>query len=225
MGVVAVAGLLALAPVSSTVYAATSAVTTNNTATKNDLLNADIIDESKTGSISIYKYDITAAEAAGEYKAGTYKATGEADSRVESALKDYAIEGVQFSYLRVGNVETHSVQEGTGTTVELVYEIPTDLAKILGLTGKDNVDMTGEKEENPCHNTGVYHVTRQKIMWRQKMRWNLTCMIMELKTPQRIRKQKQESLIFQRQIRTAIPMRRTCSLAYTCLWKQRFRSR
>ena len=102
MGVVAVAGLLALAPVSSTVYAATSAVTTNNTATKNDLLNADIIDESKTGSISIYKYDITAAEAAGEYKAGTYKATGEADSRVESALKDYAIEGVQFSYLRAG---------------------------------------------------------------------------------------------------------------------------
>ena len=81
----------------------------------------------------------------GEYKAGTYKATGEADSRVESALKDYAIEGVQFSYLRVGNVETHSVQEGTGTTVELVYEIPTDLAKILGLTEKDNIDMTGEK--------------------------------------------------------------------------------
>lgn len=40
--------------------------------------------------------------------------TGEADSRVKSALKDYAIEGVQFSYLRVGNVETHSVQEGTG---------------------------------------------------------------------------------------------------------------
>ena len=106
MGVVAVAGLLALAPVSSTVYAATSAVTTNNTATKNDLLNADIIDESKTGSISIYKYDLTAAEAAGDYKAGTYKATGEGDSRVESALKDYAIEGVQFSYLRVGNVET-----------------------------------------------------------------------------------------------------------------------
>ena len=163
MGVVAVAGLLALAPVSSTVYAATSAVTTNNTATKNDLLNADIIDESKTGSISIYKYDITAAEAAGDYKAGTYKATGEADSRVESALKDYAIEGVQFSYLRVGNVETHSVQEGTGTTIELVYEIPTELAKILGLTGKDNVDMTGEKEANPCHNTGVYHVTSQKI--------------------------------------------------------------
>ena len=163
MGVVVVAGLLALAPVSSTVYAATSAVTTNNTATKNDLLNADIIDESKTGSISIYKYDITAAEAAGDYKAGTYKATGEADSRVESALKDYAIEGVQFSYLRVGNVETHSVQEGTGTTIELVYEIPTELAKILGLTGKDNVDMTGEKEANPCHNTGVYHVTSQKI--------------------------------------------------------------
>ena len=88
MGVVAVAGLLALAPVSSTVYAATSAVTTNNTATKNDLLNADIIDESKTGSISIYKYDITAAEAAGEYKAGTYKARNLSDDQAVIVMVD-----------------------------------------------------------------------------------------------------------------------------------------
>lgn len=140
MGVVAVAGLLALAPVSSTVYAATSAVTTNNTATKNDLLNADIIDESKTGSISIYKYDITAAEAAGEYKAGTYKATGEADSRVESALKDYAIEGVQFSYLRVGNVETHSGRRAPEQPLSLsmrsrqIWQRSLDLQKKITLT-------------------------------------------------------------------------------------------
>ena len=100
----------------------------------------------KSGSISIYKYDITAAEAAGEYKAGTYKATGEADSRVESALNGLCHrKGVQFSLFTCWKCRNTRVQEGTGTTVELVYEIPTDLAKILGLTEKDNIDMTGEK--------------------------------------------------------------------------------
>ena len=66
MGVAAMAGLMALAPVASsatTVFAADSTVNNNNTATKNDLVNADIIDESKTGSLTIRKYDITAAEA------------------------------------------------------------------------------------------------------------------------------------------------------------------
>ena len=50
--------------------AATTDTTTNNTATSNDLANSDIIDESRTGSISTYKYDITAAEAAGDYEEG-----------------------------------------------------------------------------------------------------------------------------------------------------------
>lgn len=166
MGVAAMAGLMAMSPVVSaapTVFAADSTVSTNNTATKNDLTNADIIDESKTGSLTIKKYDITAAEAAGAYSAGTYKATGEQDTNVETALKDYAIEGVQFSYLRVGNVETHSVNDGTGTYVEIVYEIPTDLADILGLKSKDAVDMTGKKEAHPCNNKNVYHFTSQQV--------------------------------------------------------------
>lgn len=166
IGVVAMAGLIALAPVASTMttaFAANSTVTTNNTATKNDLTNADIIDESRTGSITIRKYDITAAEAAGAYTAGTYKATGEEDSRVENALADYAIEGVQFSYLRVGDVETHSVNANGKTSIELVYEIPTKLADILGLTEADAVDMTSTKEAHPCNKTGVYHYTSQQV--------------------------------------------------------------
>lgn len=166
MGVAAMAGLMALAPVASsatTVFAADSTVNNNNTATKNDLVNADIIDESKTGSLTIRKYDITAAEAAGDYKAGTYKATGEQDSNVEDALKDYAIEGVQFSYLRVGDVETHSVNDGTKTYLEIVYEIPTALADILELKAADAVDMTSSKEAHPCNKDGVLHYTSQQI--------------------------------------------------------------
>ena len=64
---------------------------------------------------------------------------------------------MQFSYLRVGNVETHSVNNGTDTEIKLVYEIPEKLVSILGLSKADVVDMTSEKEAHPCHNKG--HIT------------------------------------------------------------------
>ena len=53
---------------------------TNNTQVANDLENSDIIDYSKTGSLSIYKYDITAAQAAGDYTEGERFANGEKDA-------------------------------------------------------------------------------------------------------------------------------------------------
>ena len=161
-GAVAMSLALGLTPVAA--MAADSTLGTNNTATTNDLNNADIIDTSKTGSLTIYKYDITAAEAAGDYVEGTYVANGEADSRVEEAMADYGVEGVQFSYLRVGNVETHSINNGTESYIELVYEIPTELADIIGLTAGEAVDMTTANESQPCDNTGVYHYTSQQLV-------------------------------------------------------------
>ena len=162
LGAMAMTAAIGLAPAVTTM-AATSAVETNNTATANDLKNADIVDSSQKGSLTIYKYDITAAEAAGDYKAGTYKATGESDSRVENALADYAIEGVQFSYMKVGDVETHSVNNGASSEIELVYEIPEELAEILGLSKSEAVDMGSDAEAYPCTKTGVYHYTSQQI--------------------------------------------------------------
>ena len=141
--------------------AASSTDSANNVATTNDLNDHDIIDLSKTGSLSIYKYDITSAEADGAYTAGTNAATGEADSDLEKKLADYAIKGVEFKYLRVGNVETHSVENGTENDVQLVYEIPTALADILELAAADAVDMSGGA--NPCTNPGIYHFTSQQI--------------------------------------------------------------
>ena len=150
-GTFALASMCALTPVASVpVFAATSATDSNNTAVSKDLKDSDIIDYSKTGSLTIHKYDITSAEAAGSYVEGRRIANGEKDTILEDTMKDYAIEGVQFTYLRVGDIETYSDTKNGNTNVEVVYEIPTALAKILELnphvgTGKkDAYDMTGK---------------------------------------------------------------------------------
>ena len=77
--------MTAAAPVvtSLPVMAASSTNTNNNTADTKDLAHADVIDMSKTGSITVHKYDITSAEAAGAYTMGQYKATGQTDMRVK----------------------------------------------------------------------------------------------------------------------------------------------
>lgn len=130
---------------------------TNNTQVANDLENSDIIDYSKTGSLSIYKYDITAAEAAGDYKEGERFANGEKDAVVEKAMADYAIKGVQFTYLRVGNIETYSNTEGGESQVNVVYEIPKKLAEILKLNAEDAYDMNANGVAEKCTNEGVLH--------------------------------------------------------------------
>lgn len=141
----------------STAFAASSTDANNNTATTNDLKNADIIDTSKTGSLSIYKYDITSAEKDQAYTAGTVAATGEADQALQDTLADYAIEGVEFTILRVGNVETYSIDKNGENFVEVVYEIPEELATILGLEKADAIDMTAEGVANKCTNTELHY--------------------------------------------------------------------
>ena len=130
---------------------------TNNTQVSKDLEDSDIIDYSKTGSLSIYKYDITAAEAAGAYHEGDRFANGEKDAVVEEAMADYAIEGVQFTYLRVGDIETYSNTEGGESQVNVVYEIPKKLAEILKLNAEDAYDMNANGVAEKCTNEGVLH--------------------------------------------------------------------
>lgn len=130
---------------------------TNNTQVANDLENSDIIDYSKTGSLSIYKYDITSAEAAGDYTEGERFANGEKDTVVEETMADYAIQGVQFTYLRVGNIETYSNTEGGSSQVNVVYEIPVKLAEILKLDAEDAYKMNEDGVAEKCTNKGVLH--------------------------------------------------------------------
>lgn len=132
-------------------------------ATVQDLLQKDIVDTKRTASLTIHKYDITAAEAAGEYTRGEIKASGQADNRVEQKMKDYALEGVQFTYAKVGEMETFSYSAAEKTDIHLVYEIPDDLRKILALKTQDAADMQQEGLAHTCSRAGVYHYTSTQL--------------------------------------------------------------
>lgn len=136
---------------------------TNNTAVSADLKDSDIIDYSKKGSLTIHKYDITSARAAGDYEQGDHVANGQVNTEAESKLKDYAIEGVEFTYLRLGDIETYSNTEGGKTKVEVVYEIPTGLAPILGLAEADAYNMNATGVSEKCTNKGVLHYTSTQL--------------------------------------------------------------
>ena len=62
------------------------------------------IDTSKKTSLSIYKYDITTANSDGAWDAESYVSTGLHDDAVVDKLSKYAIQGVEFTYLRVADV-------------------------------------------------------------------------------------------------------------------------
>ena len=62
------------------------------------------IDPAKKASLSIYKYDITTAGVEGAWDAESYVSTGLHDDAVIDKLSRYAIQGVEFTYLRVADV-------------------------------------------------------------------------------------------------------------------------
>ena len=64
------------------------------------------IDPAKNASLSIYKYDITTANSDGAWDAESYVSTGLHDDAVVDKLAKYAIQGVEFTYLRVADVTT-----------------------------------------------------------------------------------------------------------------------
>lgn len=102
--------------------------------------SSDVIDTSKTGSITIHKYDMTAAKQGG-VNLDNFTSTGKQDTAAEAALEKYAIKGVEFSYLRVGDVE----QQSEGGKIQMIYELPTALQQILGLASSDAAKTEGSK--------------------------------------------------------------------------------
>lgn len=95
----------------------------------------DIIDNSRNGnaSITVHKYDISAAEEDG-FDRSRFTANGERDTAAEQALANYVIEGVEFSYVRVGSINTYS----EGGKIELLYDIPSQLETALGLNNSNH---------------------------------------------------------------------------------------
>ena len=111
------------------------------------------IDESRTGSLTIYKYDLTNAEKDGVWDSsyvstGVFDQTGVNDvlGGSSSTLGNgetgygYAIKGVEFSYLKVADIVTFSESENDSRTdshVEILYAIDktkgADFLKALNL--------------------------------------------------------------------------------------------
>ena len=79
-----------------------------------------VIDDSRTGSITLYKYDMTAAIENEDWD-DSFVSTGLPDAAVEQLYAPYAIEGVEYTYLRVADVITHTDETNTGKTVRVLY--------------------------------------------------------------------------------------------------------
>ena len=100
------------------------------------------IDPSKKASLSIYKYDITKAGNDGAWDAESYVSTGLRDDAVIDKLSKYAIQGVEFTYLRIADITMNNeVVEGQ-RQVGVLYgfdssDRSTDVLSAIGLTAAD----------------------------------------------------------------------------------------
>lgn len=136
-----------------------------------ELTNMPTIDESKTGSLTIYKYDLTNAEKDGVWDS-SYVSTGVYDEAgvnnvlggsTSSTLGNgetgygYAIKGVEFTYVKVADILQYEESESDNRTdahVEVLYAVDktngADFLAALGLAeGKnryENADVLDESK-------------------------------------------------------------------------------
>ena len=104
--------------------------------------SAPIIDPGKKASLSIYKYDITTAGNDGAWDAESYVSTGLRDDAVIDKLSKYAIQGVEFTYLRVADIAMNNERVDGQRTVGVLYgfdgsERSNAVLSAIGLTTAD----------------------------------------------------------------------------------------
>ena len=106
------------------------------------------IDPTKEASLSIYKYDITTASAEGVWDAESYVSTGLHDDAVVDKLAKYAIQGVEFTYLRVADIAMNNELVDGQRQVGVLYgfdgsERSNAVLSAIGLTGADTHKTEG----------------------------------------------------------------------------------
>ena len=104
--------------------------------------SAPIIYPGKKASLSIYKYDITKAGTEGAWDAESYVSTGLHDDAVVDKLAKYAIQGVEFTYLRVANIAMSNEVVDGQRQVGVLYgsdssERSNAVLSAIGLTAAD----------------------------------------------------------------------------------------
>ena len=100
------------------------------------------IDTSKKTALSIYKYDITTANSDGAWDAESYASTGLHDAAVVDKLAKYAIQGVEFTYLRVADIAMNNELVESQRQVGVLYgfdnsDRSTAVLSAIGLTAAD----------------------------------------------------------------------------------------
>ena len=100
------------------------------------------IDPSKKASLSIYKYDITKASNDGAWDAESYVSTGLRDDAVIDKLSKYAIQGVEFTYLRIADIAMNNELVDGQRKVGVLYGFDTSdrsnaVLSAIGLTAAD----------------------------------------------------------------------------------------
>ena len=101
-----------------------------------------IIDPGKKASFSIYKYDITTASNDGAWDAESCVSTGLHDDAVIDKLSKYAIQGVEFTYLRVADIAMNNELVEGQRQVGVLYgfdgsERSNAVLSAIGLTAAD----------------------------------------------------------------------------------------
>ena len=115
---------------------------------------APTIDLGRKASLSLYKYDITAASEDGAWDTASYVSTGVQDDAVTDKLAQYAIQGVEFTYLRVADIAMNNELVDGQRQVGVLYGFAEDtVLQAIGLTAAD-----AHKSEN-----GIRYYTSDKL--------------------------------------------------------------
>ena len=108
------------------------------------------IDPAKNASLSIYKYDITTASAEGAWDAESYVSTGlHDDAAVVDKLAKYAIQGVEFTCLRVADITMNNEVVDGQRQVGVLYGFDNSdrssaVLSAIGLTASDAHKTKGD---------------------------------------------------------------------------------
>ena len=117
------------------------------------------IDTGRTTSLTLYKYDLTGAENDGVWDSQSYVSTGLADKQVNTALSQYAIQGVEFSYRKLADLSIYkgTASDGHQETVPLYAftentkagsKETIDFLSALGLTTNDAYRTDHDSKQN-----------------------------------------------------------------------------
>ena len=106
------------------------------------------IDPGKKASLSIYKYDITKASNDGAWDAESYVSAGLRDDAVIDKLSKYAIQGVEFTYLRIADITMNNEAVEGQRQVGVLYgfdssDRSTAVLSAIGLTAADAHKIAG----------------------------------------------------------------------------------